>query len=131
MAHCKVYGDKVLEVKEKGCFTDKPMSEPASSGAYYFKSGSLVKKYFTKTIDQNLNYNGEFYITLVYNLLIRDGLDVRSYLCDQMISLGTPIEVENFIAWSNIIKSDQCKNDQDAANCYKFWRKFYETKNIE
>lgn len=128
MAHCRVSGDKVLEVKEKECFTNDCMSEPASSGSYYFKTGKLAKKYFDLAIKNNINYNDEFYITLVYNLLIRDNLEVKSYICDQMISLGTPIEIENFIAWNTIIDSLQCKNEKEILQCYRYWTRLKNQK---
>lgn len=128
MAHCRVHGDRVLEVKEKECFTDDNMSEPASSGSYYFRNGKIAKKYFELAIQENVSYNGEHYITLVYNLLIKDGLDIRSYICDKMISLGTPIEVENYIAWNKIIDSGMCKNESDILNSYNFWKGFREGK---
>lgn len=131
MAHCRIFGDKVLEVKEKGCFTNNCISEPASSGAYYFSSGALAKKYFDLAIQNKIEYNGEYYITLVYNLLIKDKLDVRSYMCDKMISLGTPIEVENYIAWTKIIDSGMCKNESDILNCYNFWRNIIEKKDTQ
>ena len=125
MAHCKLNGNRVVEVKEKGCFTDDPMNEHASSGAYYFKSGRLAKEYFKKTIEENVSFNNEYYITLVYNLMIKDGLNITSYLCDSMVSFGTPTEIENYVAWKTIIDSQQCSNETDILNCYKFWKKIH------
>lgn len=46
-AFCKTDEDnQILEIHEKQPFTDNKMSEFASTGTYYFKKGSYVKKYF-------------------------------------------------------------------------------------
>lgn len=112
----------VLEIKEKSCYTDNRFNEHASSGIYYFRTGSFVKKYFRQIIEDNVNYNGEFYITLVYNLLIKDGLSVSSYLTDKVLAFGTPNEVRNFEAWKVILEGGQVKDSEDACNCYNYWR---------
>ena len=52
------------------------MNEYCSNGTYYFKSGSMVKKYFQELIDLDINLKGEYYVSLVYNLIVRDGLNV-------------------------------------------------------
>ena len=122
MAHCLIENNKVLEVKEKSSYTDNPMDEQASSGTYYFKKGSDLKKYCNMAIDEEISYNGEYYITLIYNLLIRDNLNICSYLIDKVISLGTPAEIESYISWKNIINTGQIKDKTDLRNCYYYWK---------
>jgi NDP-sugar pyrophosphorylase family protein len=117
--------DRVYEVKEKACFTDNRFAEHASSGVYYFKYGSYVKKYFAEAISGNVNYNGEFYVTLVYNLLIKDGLSVYSYLNDEVLAFGTPNEVQNFEAWKTITGGGQARDNDDVLACYEYWRKYF------
>lgn len=87
-------------IQEKKPFTDDKMSELASNGTYYFKSGRLVKKYFKELIDKNINLNGEFYVSLVYQLLIDDGLLVNTFLIDKMLQWGTPYDLEIYNGWS-------------------------------
>ena len=124
-AHSKMNGEnRVLEVKEKSCYTDNHLNEHASSGVYYFGRGEYIHKYFKQTIDEDVSYNGEFYITLVYNLLIRDGLSVYSYLNEQVLSFGTPCDVQNFEAWQTILDAGQVKNEEDLINCYRYWKKY-------
>ena len=112
----------VSEVKEKACFTNNRFAEHASSGIYYFRYGHYIKKYFKQTINEQLTYKGEYYVTLVYNLLIRDGLRVFSYLNDKVLAFGTPREVQNFESWQTIIKGGQVKDDFDAMACYNYWK---------
>lgn len=100
-AFCKINGEYVEEIKEKQSFTNNKMDEFASNGTYYFKSGKMVKKYFKELIDSNINVNGEFYISLVYNLLIRDGLKVGVFEIEKMLQWGTPYDLEVYKGWSN------------------------------
>lgn len=119
----------VTEIKEKESYTNDHLSEFASTGTYYFAKGSYVKKYFDEAVEKNIQYNGEFYVTLCYNLLIKDGLKVGQY-CTQFVTVfGTPEELESFNAWSVILKSGQVKNVWDAVTCYNYWSRYHETKS--
>lgn len=126
MAFMKTDGDLVSEIKEKECYTDDPMSEHASSGMYYFKKGSYIKKYFDEAMERNIQYNGEYYVTLVYNLLIQDGLRVGYYDTPFTTVMGTPDEVENIEAWNSIINKGQVKNEDDLVKCYRYWKRYHE-----
>ena len=121
MAFMKERDGIVAEIKEKESYTDNPMNEHASTGTYYFKKGSYIKKYFDLTMKKNINYNGEYYVTLVYNLLIQDGLRVGYYDTPFATVMGTPEEVENFEAWANILTKGQIKSEKDLVNCYNYW----------
>lgn len=103
-AFCKTEGLEVLEIKEKQPFTNNKMSEWASNGTYYFKSGKLLKKYFQQLVDQNIHLNNEYYCSLVYNLLIQDGLKVSVFKIDKMLQWGTPSDLEDYIKWSDYFK---------------------------
>ena len=71
-AFCKVDGNnKILEVREKQPFTDDKMSEFASTGTYYFRKGEYVKRFFQEMMDEDVNLNGEYYVSLIYNLLCK------------------------------------------------------------
>jgi len=91
----------MLEIKEKEPFTNDRMQEYASNGTYYFKNGAIVKKYFQELIDKDINLNGEFYVSLVYNLLKTDGLKVSIYEIEHMLQWGTPNDLEEYQRWSN------------------------------
>ena len=49
-------------------------------------------------------------MTLVYNLLIKDGLKVGYYDTPFATVMGTPEEVKNFEAWANILTKGQIAN---------------------
>lgn len=95
----------MLEIQEKKPFTSDRMSEYASDGTYYFRSGSILKEYFDQTIKENLSVNGEFYVSVVYNLLVKDSLKVRIFEIQHMLQWGTPGELQEYEYWSSIFKS--------------------------
>lgn len=120
----------VEEIQEKKCYTSNPMDEHASTGVYYFKSGRLVKKYFADQVKKDLHYNGEFYVTLTYNLLISDGLRVGYYDTPHVTVFGTPEEVENFEAWSTLLKGEQVNNEEQLIQCYRYWKDYYAKSHL-
>jgi bifunctional N-acetylglucosamine-1-phosphate-uridyltransferase/glucosamine-1-phosphate-acetyltransferase GlmU-like protein len=128
MAFIKEKDGLLEEIKEKECYTDNPMNEHASTGIYYFRKGSYVKKYFEEMIERDINYNGEYYVTLVYNLLVEDGLRVGYYDTPYVTVFGTPDEVENFEAWATILKGSQVKNEEDLLKCYNYWKEYHESE---
>ena len=77
------------------------MSEFASAGNYYFKRGSYIKKYFKKLMDEDININGEYYVSLIYNLMVQDNLDNRVYEVPYMLQWGTPGDLDIYNSWSN------------------------------
>jgi NDP-sugar pyrophosphorylase family protein len=94
----------MLEIKEKEPFTNNRMQEYASNGTYYFKSGGIVKKYFNALMDQDINLKGEYYVSLIYNLLVKDNLKVSIYEIQHMLQWGTPADVEEYNMWSNLFR---------------------------
>ena len=95
----------MLEIKEKEPFTDNRMDEYASMGTYYFKRGSYVKKYFKALMEKGINLNGEFYVSLIYNLLVDDGLKVSIYDVQHMLQWGTPQDVEEYNGFSDYFRA--------------------------
>jgi len=108
----------MFEIKEKEPFTDNRMEEYASNGTYYFKKGLFVKKYFDKLMSRDINLKGEYYVSLVYNLLVEDGLKVSIYEIQHMLQWGTPEDVQEYNSWSKYFrnainlqeKTKACKN---------------------
>lgn len=72
------------------------ISNQASVGLYYFKTGHLFIKYSDQMIIQNLRTNNEFFIAPLYNLLISDGLKVTTKEVEKMHIFGTPDEYNFF-----------------------------------
>lgn len=84
----------VTEVREK-----KAISELATVGVYYFKSGNIFVNAAKEMIKSGDRVNGEFYTCPVYNFLIQNKLSIGVYIVDQsqMHGLGTPEDLQAFI----------------------------------
>ncbi len=84
----------VLEVAEK-----KVISDHATAGIYYFKTGSAFVKSAFSMIAKNIRFNNDFYICPIFNELILAGRKVVTWEIrqSQMHGLGTPEDLNNFL----------------------------------
>lgn len=95
----------MLEIKEKQHFTDNKMNEFASNGTYYFRSGELLKKYANMLLARSdLSLNGEFYVSLIYELMAQDGLKISIYEIEHMLQWGTPQDLQEYQKWSDYFR---------------------------
>jgi len=83
----------VSEVAEKN-----PISNNATVGIYHWKHGSDFVKYADQMIEKNIRTNNEFYVCPVYNEAIQAGSKIKASLVDEMWGMGTPEELNNFLA---------------------------------
>jgi RpiB/LacA/LacB family sugar-phosphate isomerase len=88
------------QVDENGYVTKtvekEVISENAAVGVYYFKTGKMFIKYANQLIDEDIRTNGEFYLCPIYNLMVGDGIGVKTSRVEKMHVLGTPPELEFF-----------------------------------
>lgn len=82
----------VTELREK-----QVISNMATVGIYYWKSGSEYVTYAEKMINQNKKVNGEFYVAPVYNEAIKEGKKIKIYMVKEMWGIGTPEDLEFFL----------------------------------
>ncbi len=103
-AGCKVDERmRLIEIREKYSYEEDKTKGYHSVGAYYFKSGNLMLKYFKKAMQENVSLNGEFYVSMVYNLLLRDKLNVGVYShVPHFCQWGTPEDLQEYFYWSEI-----------------------------
>jgi len=95
-------GSRWMEaIQEKKPFTDDRMSEYASNGTYYFRTGTIMKKYFQVLMDRGMKVKNEYYVSMVYNLLVEDNLKVNIFEIEHMLQWGTPYDLEVYNMWSN------------------------------
>jgi len=96
----------LLDIKEKSSHTINKQEGYHSVGTYYFRNALIMKKYFQSLMQQNYSLNGEFYVSMVYDLLIKDKLDVFVY--DQVpffCQWGTPEDFQEYEYWHGIFSS--------------------------
>jgi len=110
-------GSRWMEkIQEKQPFTNNRMEEYASNGTYYFKSINIMKKYFHKLMDLKMTIKNEYYVSMVYNLLVDDNLSVNIFEIEHMLQWGTPYDLDIYKKWSeyfsNIIVPQQPFNDK-------------------
>ena len=103
-------------IQEKKPFTKNRMEEYASNGTYYFKSGKIMKRYFQKLMDLKIKVKNEYYVSMVYNLLVQDNLKVNIFEIDFMLQWGTPYDLKIYKEWSNYFKNSNKKQKQFVDN---------------
>ncbi len=111
-AYCKEVNGKILEIKEKGHFTPDRNQEFASCGAYYYKTGALVRQYFAQLMKDGPLINGEGYCSLIYNPMIEDNLDIRVFEIPFFLQWGTPQDLQDYEYWSRSFQQFMAKNSQ-------------------
>lgn len=106
-ASMRVDGHNMMqEIREKYSFTPEKIHSPQSAGTYYFKRGEYVKKYFNELMEKEISFGGEYYVSLVYNLLRQDGLRVFVYdKVPHFLQWGTPEDLKEYQYWSEIFET--------------------------
>lgn len=97
--------DNLIEIREKYSFDKDKTRAKHSPGVYYFRTGRLLKKYCQALVDSGEAINGEYYASLPYNFMVRDGLKVWvptgiDYFCQW----GTPEDMKESVYWLNIMR---------------------------
>jgi len=107
-ATCRV--DKkgfLLEIKEKYQINKDKTKDFQSPGLYYFKSGEILKKYCRKMIKAKDQIKGEFYMSLPFNYLVKDGLKVWCPAeVEEFCQWGTPEDLDEYLFWVNSLKGN-------------------------
>jgi NDP-sugar pyrophosphorylase family protein len=93
------------DIQEKQPFTENPREEFASSGTYYFKSAKIMQHYFKKCIEEDLTVGGEYYASMAYKPMIKDGLKIHVYELNHFMQWGTPADLEEYQYWSSTFEA--------------------------
>ena len=80
---------EVINVKEKIV-----ISKNALVGIYGFENKNILIKYNNELLNNNLTYKKQYYISLIYNLMIRDKIKINTYFIEKMYPLGDKIQRE-------------------------------------
>lgn len=94
----------VQDIQEKQPYTDNRMEEYASSGTYYFASGQLMSDAFRITMEQGINVNGEYYVSLAYKAMLHKKRAITVYPLQHFMQWGTPEDVAEYNGWSAAFK---------------------------
>jgi NDP-sugar pyrophosphorylase family protein len=94
----------VQDIQEKQPYTDNRMNEYASSGTYYFASGKVMLNAFHSTVEDKLDLNGEYYVSLAYKSMLAKKMPVSIYPIDFFMQWGTPDDLEEYQGWHEAFK---------------------------
>ncbi len=113
-AYLRESAGHVLDIQEKQPFTKNRMEEYASSGTYYFSTGRLMKEAFSKTIEQELHVNGEYYVSLAYKPLLQSQCKILVYPLQHFMQWGTPEDLAEYNVWRYTFEQLACSSNQDS-----------------
>ena len=100
--------DDLIEICEKFSFEKDKTKAFHSPGVYYFSSGAVMKKYCTELVESGISINGEYYASLPYNFMVKDGLKVWvpanvKYFCQW----GTPEDMQDYLFWTESLRGEK------------------------
>ncbi len=98
--------NELVDLREKASFTDNRMQEHASTGTYYFKKWGHVLKFGRELIKMKIHAHGEYYVSLMYNLMKKAGLKSLVFETEKFISLGAPEDYRQYQYWQDIFVKD-------------------------
>ena len=91
---------EMLELREKQSFTANRSAEFASTGVYYLDQWRTFKKYGQELIERGEKVTDEYFVSLIYPAMVRDGQSVCVYEVEKFICWGTPKDLEEYLFWS-------------------------------
>jgi NDP-sugar pyrophosphorylase family protein len=102
---CKVdEQDNLIEIREKYSWNKDKSLDINSPGVFFFKNSTILTKYCQQLVDENININNEYYMSLPFNFLVQDDLKVW---CPSNVhsfcQWGTPEDLEDYLYWINKI----------------------------
>ena len=80
----------IVDIKEK-----QKISDLICIGGYGFKNKYEFRSVFKLILDENQKTMNEFYMSLIYDYLLKNKKDVLNITINQIISLGTPKQLIN------------------------------------
>ena len=99
-AYMQVDQDRhMLELREKNSFTKQRHEEHASTGIYYFRDWHTFCHYGRQYLQKGTRELPEVYVSLLYNDMVGDGLDVLVHEVKHFLCLGTPEDLEQYQFW--------------------------------
>ena len=103
-AYLRVFGNQVLQVREKASFTENRMSEFASTGIYYFANWKTYVNAF-KNLNNELPNTSERYVSLLFNYIRSAKLEVNHFEANKFVCLGTPEDYNEYLSWYNFFNN--------------------------
>lgn len=103
-AYLKISDTTVTDIQEKKPWTDNPHTEYASSGTYGFATGQKLFDSLHAQVSEDINLNGEYYLSLTYKPLLEAGGKVSVLPIQHFMQWGTPQDFEEYKDVSHAIE---------------------------
>ncbi|MGQ0508218.1 MAG: NTP transferase domain-containing protein, partial [Myxococcaceae bacterium] len=102
-AYSRMEGPRVVEVREKGSFTQDRENEFASAGGYYFRTARLLGEALAYQRAHKLEVGGELYTSLTVEALLRlrPSSKVTVFEVPAFYQWGTPDQLQTFEYWES------------------------------
>lgn len=95
----------LVEIREKYSFEKDKMRALHSPGVYYFHSGEILKTYATRLMERDDSLNGEYYVSMIYNHMVADGLRVAVPAnIEHFCQWGTPEDLAEYLYWTQVAR---------------------------
>lgn len=102
--------EHLVEIKEKGSFTNNCSQEPLSVGVFYFKRGGDLIRATEEQIANGETVAGEYFPSVAFNKLLRDGkTPIITSDVDFFIHWGVPEQLNDYTRWRNLFKYELAK----------------------
>ena len=111
--------NQLLKIKEKESFTDNWMEEPVSIGLFFVNKIETIYKALKIMIDNKEKVSNEYFPSLIFNYLIKEGIKVELIPVESFVHYGTPKQLNDFNRWIEYFRKI-CENNflKDRKNYY-------------
>jgi NDP-sugar pyrophosphorylase family protein len=103
----------LLEIREKGSFTQDWMSEPVSIGVFYVRDCNILFDAIEEMVSGGEKAAGEYYPSVAFNHLVNSDVNVKLIDVKSYVHIGVPAQYKDMCHWSKII-TDQSRKPTEA-----------------
>ncbi len=103
-SYVRISENKVTSIKEK-----EKISDNACTGAYLFKSGELLKLYCEQILQTEQSTNGEYYMSVIYNEMLKTNEAINALFVENFQCLGTPNQLKAYCMGNSEVSTNKNK----------------------
>lgn len=110
------------------------VSDHACTGVYCFADLEVMAKYFRRVVDDDVRFNGEYYISCAIHLMLQDGhrFKAQDVKATRVFNLGTPEQLTEYLNRTYCYDFDLDGTLVITDNIYlEVWRKILGSMNLD